>query len=103
MGWWDEDYSACLVLVRYPVIYSIHCWIRDVSILGVVAMTDAGGIFEGGAMKRNGMDYLLMVLVFLIGALIGADAAESDNRRDCDKLGRVVLDGKGFECREVVN
>lgn len=37
----------------------------------------------------------------LIGSLIGLYIAESDIKRDCTKLGRVVLLEKPFECREV--
>lgn len=46
-------------------------------------------------------NFLIGVAMAAVFTAIGAHMAESDNRRDCDKLGRVVLDGKGFECREV--
>jgi hypothetical protein len=43
----------------------------------------------------------ILVMSIMISLLIGLYSAESDIKRDCDRLGRVVLLNQSFECKAV--
>lgn len=53
----------------------------------------------------NRSDFILAamigVLLAVMGMSAGVNVAEKGHALDCEKLGRVVLDDRVFECREV--